>query len=171
MKVARQGDASVADNRCIAAEFELLAGVDSPYVPKAYGLLVDGQGRNHLVLEHREGDLLATRLQSSRVDDDEDEHHGLDGAAAFAEQLLLALADVHQHGFHGDLKPSNVLVSAEGRISLIDFGAGRLDEEPGTEMIPAFGTRGYVAPELFLSTDEELDRRKSDLYSLGVVVY
>lgn len=169
VKAARQGHV-VPDNGCLQSEFDLLSSISSPYVPKAYGLFDDDEGRHHLLVEHREGDRLSTRLRSSRMDDEEPAHDGHD-AAAIAEQLVSALADAHHHGSHGDLKPGNILVSSRGRVSLIDFGAGRIDEELGTEMIPAFGTRGYVAPELFLPTDDEPDRKRSDLYSLGVVVY
>ncbi|MCK6526139.1 serine/threonine-protein kinase [Myxococcota bacterium] len=87
-------------------------------------------------------------------------------------QLLEALATVHGRGLvHRDLKPQNLLVSSEGHLSILDFGAVRLDEPDEMGMVPddaAVGTAAYVAPEVLRGTAPD---GRADLYSVGVVVY
>lgn len=88
-----------------------------------------------------------------------------------------ALGFVHRHGIiHRDIKPGNLLVTADGHPKLIDFGIARLKPEfrPHSLSYPtsrAFvGTRPYMSPEQFDDTLAAVDAR-SDVYSLGVVLY
>jgi len=73
---------------------------------------------------------------------------------------------------HQDLRPENVLVDAEGHVTLIDFGAARVagvEEGRAVAMAEApVGTLQYAAPEAFLG---EVGRERSDLFSLGVLTY
>ena len=80
--------------------------------------------------------------------------------------LASALAAVHAAGVvHGDCKPGNVLLSVEGGVHLVDFGAAwELGREPRT----LHGTPAYLAPELW--TEGPLDGRV-DLYALGCVLF
>ncbi len=88
-----------------------------------------------------------------------------------------ALAYAHAHGIlHRDVKPSNVLVSRDGVLKVVDFGlAKRLEEssddlslESVTESGVTPGTVAYMSPEQL--EDQPLDPR-SDLFSLGIVLY
>jgi serine/threonine protein kinase len=89
-----------------------------------------------------------------------------------AGQLASAIQGVHLEGvLHRDVKPSNVLVTREGRVVLIDFGlAETLD--PGSEQCASsgllLGTHGYVAPE---QARGEALSTAADWYSFGVSVY
>jgi serine/threonine protein kinase len=71
---------------------------------------------------------------------------------------------------HGDVKPSNIFLSPEGHVTLLDLGfARRIDRpDPGLERWLT-GTYHYMAPEV-LTADMPVDIR-SDIYSLGVVIY
>jgi serine/threonine protein kinase len=86
-------------------------------------------------------------------------------------QILLALQHVHKAGFvHRDIKPSNFMLSTDGTIKLADFGIAKDKNvaaftETGTQM----GTPMYMSPEQIKST-RDVDHR-SDIYSLGVVLY
>ena len=70
---------------------------------------------------------------------------------------------------HRDIKPQNVLIDAEGRAKLTDFGISRQLEQDGmTATGRVLGTTDYVAPEQAMG--HAVDQR-SDIYSLGVVLY
>ncbi len=85
------------------------------------------------------------------------------------EQLCSAQHYAHERGLvHGNLKPSNVLVSSEGRILLADFAIaqGYNDSQQSLTRI-GWGSAEYVAPEQSLG----IMRAASDIYSLGVLLF
>ncbi len=86
-------------------------------------------------------------------------------------QVCEALAYIHGHGLvHRDLKPSNIMVDEDRQVRLMDFGLAKFlaDDVAITEVGKLVGTYRYMAPEQILG--EPLDGR-SDLYSLGVILY
>jgi serine/threonine protein kinase len=99
----------------------------------------------------------------------------VDGVAVIGAQLAEALAYLHARGIcHRDLKPSNVLLTPRGKPMLLDFN---LADDAQTGHAQLGGTVPYMAPEQLRATAPEgpagpadLDGR-SDLYSLGVILY
>lgn len=90
--------------------------------------------------------------------------------AYITSQLASALDYAHQHGLiHRDVKPSNVILGSNDHATLTDFGLVRATHSVRmTEAGAAVGTLEYMAPEQL--GGDEIDWR-SDVYSLGVVVY
>jgi serine/threonine protein kinase len=99
----------------------------------------------------------------------------LEKAVKFLDQLAAALDCAHDHGvIHRDVKPANMMITAEGRLLLTDFGLVKIIAEgqipqmrltgPGAPV----GTPDYMSPEQVIG--DEVDPR-ADLYSLGVILY
>jgi serine/threonine protein kinase/formylglycine-generating enzyme required for sulfatase activity len=92
--------------------------------------------------------------------------------ADVAALLADALEHAHQNGvLHRDVKPHNVLIDPRGTPRLVDFGLARDAEASGiTREGEIAGTPHYMSPEQARSQLERIDRR-TDVYSLGVVLY
>jgi serine/threonine-protein kinase len=87
-----------------------------------------------------------------------------------ASQVASALREAHAHGIvHRDIKPHNILIDSRGQVKVTDFGIARAEGAASlTESNAVLGTADYISPEQAQRAD--IDGR-SDLYSLGVVIY
>jgi serine/threonine protein kinase/tetratricopeptide (TPR) repeat protein len=123
----------------------------------------------YLVMELLEGRNLSQLLEDNRA-------HPLDvdDIVEVAAQVASALAYTHAQGIvHRDLKPANIVVLGDGTAKICDFGIARLGHDIGftarlTGTGIAMGTPHYMSPEQIAGV--HVDRR-SDLYSLGCVLY
>ena len=90
-------------------------------------------------------------------------------ALHFATQIAKALEHAHSRGIiHRDIKPHNIMILKDGSVKVADFGIARLNSSQNTLTREALGSVHYISPEQ--AKGAQVDAR-SDLYSLGVVMY
>ena len=139
--------------------------MNSPYLIKSY---LPTRKRNFLynVTEFIEGQTLTQWM----IDNPKP---SLEVVRNITEQIAKGLLAMHrQEMIHQDLRPENIMIDASGTVKIIDFGSTRVE---GIADINSFieqeslqGTAQYSAPEYFIG---EMGSSKSDLYSLGLIVY
>lgn len=90
-------------------------------------------------------------------------------AVHFSKQIARALGHAHERGIiHRDIKPQNIMLLRDGTIKVADFGIASLENELQENDGQAIGSIHYIAPE---QARGELPDARSDIYSLGVVMY
>jgi tetratricopeptide (TPR) repeat protein len=144
----------------ILTEVRLARQITHPAVCRVFDL-GESDGRVFYSMELVEGEDLATLLRRiGRVPSEK--------VADIALQLCGGLAAAHAQGvLHRDLKPANILIDADGRVRITDFGIAVTRGEPGVDAIA--GTPGYMAPEQLVPGAALSER--TDIYALGVVLY
>ncbi len=143
-------------------EARAVAKLSHPNVVAVIDAGEDG-GYPYIVFEYVEGETLKQRIARVGALDTQE-------ALAYAIEIARGLTVAHARNMvHRDVKPQNVLIDAEGRAKLTDFGISRQLEQDGmTATGRVLGTTDYVAPEQAMGHGAD---PRSDLYSLGVVLY
>ncbi len=123
---------------------------------------IEDDGRNYIVMELVEGGSLRPRVQKAT----------LAQVLGVVEGMLAGLGYAHERGFvHRDVKPENVLVGADGRVKIADFGIARALDQPGSALTQTgapIGTPRYMAPEQ-VGVGEV--GAWTDLYATGLVAF
>lgn len=143
-------------------EARSVAQLSHPNVVAVIDAGEDG-GHPYIVFEYIAGETLKQRIERlGRLP--------LDETAAYAIEIGRGIAAAHARPMvHRDVKPQNVLIDNEGRAKVTDFGIARELEADGlTATGRVLGTTDYVSPEQAMG--QSVDAR-SDIYSLGVVIY
>ena len=143
-------------------EARAVAQLSHPNVVAVIDAGEDG-GHPYIVFEYVEGETLKQRIARLGALDVQE-------ALAYTIEIARGVAVAHSRNLvHRDIKPQNVLIDPEGRAKVTDFGIARQLEQDGvTATGRVLGTTDYVAPEQAMG--QTVDPR-SDLYSLGVVLY
>ena len=144
-------------------EEEIGQRLDHPAVIKVFQ--PREKSRLYLAMEYVDGELLRDRLRRER-------RLPIETAVALAIAIADALAYLHDHSVvHRDLKPENIMVSADGRVKLVDFGIAldtTLRKMTWAGLSQTVGTPDYMAPE---QVKGKRGDARSDLYALGVILY
>jgi predicted Ser/Thr protein kinase len=155
------------------------AAISHPAIAQVYDI-DEVDGNLFIAMEYVDGRTVTKLIADGELD--------LLGAVEIALQVADGLAKAHEAGIlHRDIKSDNIMVTRDGHAKLLDFGLAKLvEDETGEPVSPAalsrtltrgraqtipgavMGTLSYMSPEQ--ARGKELDRR-SDIFSLGVVLY
>ncbi len=146
-------------------EARMLAQLDHAHLPKVYDYLVE-KGFWYLVME-----LIAGRTLEAYVDAIPGKRLPLSHMLALGIQLCSVLDYLHTCPnpiIFRDLKPANIMITASGKLYLIDFGIARYWKPGLYKDTLLFGTSGYAAPEQYGWAQTT---PRSDIYSLGAILH
>jgi serine/threonine-protein kinase len=140
-------------------EAEHAAGLQHPNIVAVYDRGSDGEV-NYIAMRYVEGPTLKELI---------DRGLSPDQAVALIRQVLEGARFAHRNGIvHRDLKPQNVIVDAEGKAVVTDFGIARAGVSDITQTGSVMGTPQYLSPEQAQGFEVT---PVSDLYSIGVILY
>ena len=146
-------------------EADMLARLQHPSLPRIYEHFLEGN-RWYLVMDFIDGETLDERLRRTsgrKLPPPQVLDIGI--------QLCKVLDYLHKRQppvVFRDLKPSNVMLTPEGHLYLIDFGIARIFKPGQAKDTKAYGSIGYSAPEQF---DREQTTDQADIYSLGITLH
>ena len=141
-------------------EAQTIGQLSHSSIAQLYDIGTDTGGAPFLVMEFVSGQNLEQLLARSPIP--------FSTAAIWAADLASALFHAHRAGIiHGDVKPSNIRVTEDDKVKLVDFGVARFASQvTGSDRV--LGTPAYLSPEQIEGKKQD---GRSDLFSLGVVLY
>jgi serine/threonine protein kinase len=142
-------------------EARVVGQLSHPNIVTLYDLGIDEATLNpYLGMEHIDGTPLNRVLEKGTLP--------LNRASAWVAHAAEALDVAHKRGvIHGDVKPANILITADGKVKLTDFGMARVARREARDSA-LLGTPAYWCPEQIMGRPQDA---RSDIFSLGVVLY
>lgn len=150
-------------NSLLKKEAEILEALNSPIVPRFHSYL-EVSGKDFLLMEYVEGENLAEILDEKGLVRPET-------ALVWMIQVCELLSYLHSFRpkiIYRDLKPANIILSRQGIIKIIDFGAARFSSVGKSNDTTYLGTANYAAPEQFGGLGQTDCR--TDIYNLGITL-
>lgn len=143
------------------AEGQAVGMLSHPNIVSVYDVSTSGDA-DYIVMELIDGISLKQFMEKKGVLNWKETLH-------FATQIAKALEHAHSRGLvHRDIKPHNVMVLKNGSVRVADFGIARVMSDSNTLTKETLGSVHYISPEQ--AKGSQVDNR-SDIYSLGVVMY
>ena len=166
-----------AEQRDLLLRFQresvIITRLDHPAIVPIYAVGED-QGIPYFVMRHIEGHSLKTQidLRREKGHDVAQDPAEIAEALGVIEQVSHAVDHAHRNGIiHRDVKPSNIMLDADGDAQLLDFGLAKIvAEHTVTQAGRMMGTVPYMSPEQISSRFGIVDQR-TDIYSLGATLF
>jgi len=165
LKIPRVGkDQPVESLIGFETELTILRSLKSPYVPKYLG---SGNMAKHpyIAMEQVAGRPLEELIKEGK-------QFSIDEVIRIGADLAQAVQSLHsQDAIHLDIKPDNVLIDEQGKLTLIDFGLSHHSRFPdllAEEMRKGMGSAPYISPEQVAGVRSD---SRSDIFSIGVIMY
>lgn len=150
----------------LITETNLLKELKHPYLPSIADI-IESDDTIIIVMDYVEGRPLSDILtEEGTIEEDE--------VADYAIQLCDVLDYLHSQKppiIYRDLKPANIMLRPDGKITLIDFGTARKYNYDSVSDTTCLGTIGYAAPEQFAGETLRQTDARTDIYNLGATMY
>ena len=142
-------------------EAKAAAALNHPNIVTIYDVII-ADGQICIVMEYVDGESLRIKLDKGKLNNDE--------VIEIAKQICEGLVKAHQADIvHRDIKPENLLINADNRVKILDFGLAKLKGVSKlTKETSTLGTIHYMSPEQIQGQDVN---HRSDIWSLGVVLF
>ena len=150
----------------LITETNLLKELKHPYLPSIADI-IESDDTIIIVMDYVEGRPLSDILSEEGVIEE-------DKVADYAIQLCDVLDYLHSQKppiIYRDLKPANIMLRPDGKITLIDFGTARKYNYDSVADTTCLGTIGYAAPEQFAGETLRQTDARTDIYNLGATMY
>lgn len=142
-------------------EIEILNCLDSPFAPRIVDSYEDAQMKC-VVMDYVEGRTLASMLEDGTIPKDPEI------LISWTMDICSLLSYLHRKNIvYRDMKPANIILTADGSIKVVDYGIAKYAEPGQYQDEAAVGTRGYAAPEQY----RKMSGPKSDIYSVCITLY
>ena len=147
-------------------EARILARLTHPNLPKVYDYF-SHTDRYYIIMEHIAGKTLE-QLLDARQGKPVDERLALSWALQICRAMHFLNVQKPLPIVFRDLKPSNIMISRDGKVKLIDFGIARFFKQEKNADTFVYGTPGYAAPEQYGTSQTDV---RSDIFSLGATLH
>ncbi|HRW54308.1 MAG TPA: protein kinase [Phycisphaerae bacterium] len=163
-------DGALSDEKALERfqrEIEIVAGLRHPYIVAAFDCGETEDRHPFFVMDFVYGQRLNDYIRTKRLD--------TTAILGLFAEICEGVNYAHQRGvIHRDLKPANIIIDAEGRPRVLDFGLARRVDARGASITTmagdVIGTLAYMSPEQARGPVGDVDVR-TDVYSLGVMLY
>lgn len=141
-------------------EYELLSKLDHPSIPRAFFYHQDEAGREYLIRQYFPGDTLDFLLER-------DGRFDARSTLETVKKLCGIMSYLHRQSppiVYRDIKPQNIIMTPNGKVSLIDFGISREDSGDKNFDTICVGSTAFAAPEMYGFTKSD---SRTDIFTLG----